>query len=91
MTCNEPFSKNKSEKCLYNNFSKKKIEGNEEEYECGYSPNKDKNNLIFSSLSFKSDLNEQNNNKKDSENIDDTDINKKKRIYSKKDLFNICR
>ncbi len=88
MSSNALLIKNKSEKKLYNNLDKSKLEGNEEEYECSFSPNKDKNNPAFSSLSFKSDLNEENN-KNNLENIDqdNTDIDKKKRFASKRDVF----
>ena len=88
MSSNALLIKNKNEKKLYNNIDKSKLEGNEEEYECSFNPNKDKNNPAFSSLSFKSDLNEENN-KNNLENIDqdNTDIDKKKKFVSKKDVF----
>jgi len=96
MSSNALLIKNKSEKRLDNNFGKSKIGGYEEEYECSYSPNKDKNNNIYSSLSFKSDANDQINTNKYSENIDqdfnnklkdNIEINEKRRIASKKDVF----
>lgn len=47
MSSNELFIKNKSEKHLYNNSDKSKVERYEEEYESSYSPNKHKNNHVF--------------------------------------------
>ena len=96
MSSNELLIKNKSEKLLYNNDNKSKIEGNEEEYECTYSPNKKKKNPIVSSLSIKSEVNE--NIKKYSEkNIEkdninnksknNSDINEKRKVASEKDVF----
>ena len=98
MSSNELFIKNKSEKHLYNNSDKAKFERYEEEYESSYSPNKHKNNHVFSSLSFKSYQNDQNSNKKNNtENIGQDDINSKsknitdnndkRKLASKKDVF----
>jgi hypothetical protein len=98
MSSNITFIKNKSEKLLYNNYDKSKIEGYEEEYECAYSPNKNKINPAFSSFSIKSDINEQNSYKKFSgKNIeqddinnkskDITDIKEKRKMASKKDVY----
>ena len=98
MSSNELIIKNKSEKLLYNNNNKSKIEGYEEEYECIYSPNKNRKNPVFSSLSIKSEVNEKNNNKKYSEkNIEQdnnnnkskniSDSNEKRKVVSKKDVF----
>ena len=78
MSSNELFIKNKSEKHLYNNSDKSKVERYEEEYESSYSPNKHKNNHVFSSLSFKSYQNDEDSNKKNNtENIGQDDINSK--------------
>ena len=101
MSSNELLTKNKSEKLEYNNNNnnnKSKLEGYEEEYECTYSPNKNKKIPVFSSLSIKSALNEKSSIKKYSEeNIEqdninnksknNTDIKKKRKVASKKDFF----
>ena len=98
MSSNGLLIKNKSEKLLYDNNNKSKIEGYEEEYECIYSPNINRKNPVFSSLSIKSEVNEKNNSKKYSEkNIEQdnnnnkskniSDSNEKRKVVSKKDVF----